>query len=70
MTDAEIDRLVERAKVIFREDQTSTGFGHADYPHHPGTLYDCLACESQYFCGEMGDCLFCEIQVRGELGEC
>ena len=18
---------------------------HVDYPHHPGTLYDCLACE-------------------------
>lgn len=23
---------------------------HADYPHEPGRLYDCAACESQCFC--------------------
>jgi len=24
---------------------------HADYPHEPGQLYDCPACEAQCFCG-------------------
>jgi hypothetical protein len=24
----------------------STGFPHADYPHEPGRLYDCQACEA------------------------
>ncbi|PSK96159.1 hypothetical protein CLV63_11241 [Murinocardiopsis flavida] len=25
---------------------------HADYPHVPGTLYDCRACEAQCHCGD------------------
>lgn len=37
---------------------------HADYPHTPGTLYDCPACESQCFCTEKGidytPCVYCE----------
>lgn len=53
-----------------REDETSTGFGHADYPHYPGTLYDCAACESQCFCDDQGTCLFCEIQIRQDREEC
>ena len=36
---------------------------HADYPHHPGTLYDCPACESECFCHRTGGfdvkCVFC-----------
>jgi hypothetical protein len=35
---------------------------HVDYPHEPGTLYDCEACESECFCeGDGTDwlCLFC-----------
>lgn len=34
---------------------------HADYPHFPGTLYDCLLCESECFCGP-GDfeCIHCD----------
>lgn len=35
---------------------------HADYPHEPGCLYDCLLCESRCFCtGDPGHtlCLFC-----------
>lgn len=26
---------------------------HADYPHEPGTLYDCPACEAVCFCNEL-----------------
>lgn len=37
---------------------------HADYPHEPGRLYDCAACESECFCtGNPGDteCVFCAL---------
>lgn len=27
--------------------------GHADYPHEPGTLYDCPVCETVCFCAEL-----------------
>jgi hypothetical protein len=27
---------------------------HVDYPHHPGTLYDCPACENECFCHRTG----------------
>ena len=33
--------------------------GHADYPHEPGTLYDCQACEAQCHCDDMGLCVHC-----------
>lgn len=35
---------------------------HADYPHNPGALYDCPACQSQCFCDDMGLCLHCADQ--------
>lgn len=37
---------------------------HVDYPHRPGTLYDCWACESECFCvdGSM-PCLHCSVNV-------
>lgn len=28
---------------------------HVDYPHEPGYLYDCLACEAECHCGETHD---------------
>lgn len=32
---------------------------HADYPHNPGTLYGCLACESQCHCHDGFTCIYC-----------
>jgi hypothetical protein len=32
---------------------------HADYPHNPGTLYDCPACESGCCCTDDISCLYC-----------
>lgn len=35
---------------------------HVDYPHTPGTLYDCVACETACNCsGVEGDtmCIYC-----------
>lgn len=34
---------------------------HADYPHNPGRLYDCMACEAECFClpGET-PCVHCQ----------
>lgn len=43
---------------------------HSDYPHEPGRLYDCPACESQCLCtGLQGhtQCVFCVLS--GEEGE-
>lgn len=35
---------------------------HADYPHTPGSLYDCLACEKECHCDSLGDtCVHCAI---------
>lgn len=33
------------------------GTPHADYPHHPGTLYDCYACESFHHDSAAGACV-------------
>lgn len=30
---------------------------HADYPHNPGTLYDCPACESRCHCHDLAQAL-------------
>jgi len=34
---------------------------HADYPHQPGTLYDCEACESDCYCDYETSCVACAI---------
>lgn len=50
-------------------DFDETGVTHADYPHSPGSLYDCAACEQVCHCDPddvvtMGDerdmCVHCE----------
>lgn len=35
---------------------------HADFPHFPGMLYDCPACESECFCTDGTPCVYCAIQ--------
>lgn len=52
---------------------------HASYPHEPGTLYDCEACETECFCWELNhtldgdarwlgtaqtECLACELDSQ------
>lgn len=33
---------------------------HVDYPHWPGHLYDCLACESECYCQTgSAQCVYC-----------
>lgn len=50
---------------------------HADYPHRPGMLYDCLRCENECFCDPCAacrqrlssccsQCVFCAI-LEGEF---
>lgn len=41
---------------------------HNIYPHDPGTLYDCLACESECFCGPESneDCVYCTLGQESE----
>lgn len=43
---------------------SEAGIVHADYPHVPGQLYDCEACEAHCFCaGAPGGtrCVFCAL---------
>src|SRR5262249_33951391 len=42
--------------------------GHVDYPHEPGLLDDCSACEARCYCFD-GDwqCVHCAIQAEGVL---
>lgn len=39
---------------------------HTDYPHQPGTLYDCPACEATCFCTDRNQCAHCAIEAEGE----
>jgi hypothetical protein len=32
---------------------------HDEYPHIPGMLYDCEACEEQCYCGDNYICIHC-----------
>lgn len=41
--------------------------GHADYPHVPGTLYDCRKCESQCFCSDGPECVYCALSDERKL---
>lgn len=41
---------------------------HADYPHEPGTLYDCRACEAECHCGGEGTCVHCAITAESDKG--
>lgn len=40
---------------------------HADYPHEPGRLHDCLACETRCYCDGEPACIHCD---QHESGEC
>lgn len=34
---------------------------HADYPHEPGTLYSCQACEENCYCDQLTvQCIACD----------
>jgi len=39
----------------------AAGQKHADYPHEPGTLYDCLVCETTCFCADGYTCVRCAL---------
>lgn len=45
---------------------------HVDYPHEPGRLYDCAACESECYCtadhDAETDCVYCEINAEVHNG--
>jgi hypothetical protein len=41
---------------------------HVDYPHTPGTLYDCPACEAACFCTDGVQCVHCAITAETATG--
>lgn len=43
---------------------------HADYPHTPGSLWDCAACEENCYCRPgQTMCVHCELQSERELNK-
>lgn len=50
---------------VFDRDQIHL---HADYPHTPGTLYDCAACERACHCAD-GTCIQCEEEISTPVEE-
>jgi len=48
-----------------RWDSDQARVPHADYPHEPGTLYDCPACEAACFCADGFVCIHCAILAEG-----
>jgi hypothetical protein len=47
-------------RIRWAEQLTDVKPVHADYPHYPGTLYDCQACEDNCYCDTVHDCIYCE----------
>jgi len=45
------------------------GESHADYPHEPGTLYDCPACEAACFCTDGFVCVYCASEAETADGD-
>lgn len=52
-------------------------YEHVDYPHNPGQLYDCPACEAECLCnpikimlGEETQCVFCASLESERDGGC
>jgi hypothetical protein len=41
-----------------------TPVDHVDYPHSPGTLYDCPACEAACFCTDGFQCVHCALAAE------
>jgi hypothetical protein len=47
---------------LYRED------GHADYPHTPGSLFDCEACEATCYCvPDETQCVHCALKAERKI---
>jgi hypothetical protein len=44
--------------------ETPNPVEHVDYPHTPGTLYDCPACEAACFCTDGFQCVHCALAAE------
>lgn len=49
---------------IFGETAEPQPVEHVDYPHTPGTLYDCPACEAECFCTDGFQCVHCALEAE------
>lgn len=56
----ELDRLIEAPAADARN---TTDAGHVDYPHEPGTLYACPACEFRCHCTNGFQCVACALDT-------
>lgn len=66
---------VHEVKETEEHEIGSAGVGHVNYPHHPGYLYDCPACEAECFCDAdaiSSLCIYCTLEfeaARMEAGD-
>ena len=70
------DVLDDNGIIFYRAAElVSLYIEHADYPHWPGSLYDCPACETYCYCSLGGalsgeeKCLHCSIEENADLRE-
>ena len=63
---AEIAAIAELVKPcgIFAETAGTPPVEHVDYPHTPGTLYDCPACEAACLCTGGFQCVHCALAAE------
>src|SRR5262249_49573432 len=58
---AAANRWDETTELAAELDALNAEAVHADYPHHPGTLYGCPTCEAVCLCDEFFQCVHCAI---------
>jgi hypothetical protein len=59
--------------VTLTEETEGAGVGHDAYPHLPGQLYDCPACENECFCDAddpSSKCVHCALEDEYASEEC
>lgn len=54
-----VDDMPDNLNALYALRAYVKAIPHADYPHHPGTLYDCPACERECYCADMGAGMEC-----------
>ena len=70
--DREVGRFASEAEALdyVRHNYTDDAplpqlFPHVDYPHAPGSLYDCGACETECYCDFLkAPCVFCALRFE------
>lgn len=60
-TAEQVIAVLNAAAERWEETHCPQSIQHGDYPHYPGTLYDCRACEANCFCTDGVPCVYCAL---------